>query len=172
MLIRGTMFKTKLPFLAGIAIGIYALETLIPKPLPWLRLGLSNAVVLCVIVIFGLKYGLLVSIFRTTIGSLLTGMFLNPFFFFGLLGGIVSTCVMWGSYTIGRKYFSLIGISIIGALTHNTAQLFLAYIMYIKRVEVFYLLPVFILLSVIAGIITGAGAIYLKKILEPSFIST
>ena len=166
------MQKGKLTLLAGIAIGIYALETLIPKPLPWLRLGLSNAVVLCVIVIFGLKYGLLVSIFRTTVGSLLTGMFLNPFFFFGLLGGVASACVMWGSYAIGKKCFSLIGISIIGALTHNITQLLLAYIMYIKRVEVFYLLPVFILLSVITGIITGVGAIYLKKILESSFIST
>ena len=161
--------RQKITFLAGIAIGIYALETLIPKPIPWFRLGLSNAVVLCVLVIFGLKYALLVSILRTTVGSLITGMFLNPFFFFGLLGGIVSTCVMWIFYVIGKKVFSLIGISILGALAHNVVQLFLAYIMYIKRTEVFYLLPLFILLSVVTGAITGISAIYLKRIFKPAF---
>ncbi len=160
------MFKTKLPLLAGIAIGIYAIETLIPKPLPWLRLGLSNAVILFVLVVYGLKYGLLVSILRTMVGSLLTGMFLNPFFFFGLSGGIVSTCVMWVFYVIGKRVFSLVGISIIGALAHNMIQLFLAYLIYIKRAEVFYLLPVFILLSVITGIITGVSTIYLKKVFK------
>ncbi|MCK4352377.1 Gx transporter family protein [candidate division WOR-3 bacterium] len=161
--------STKFTFLAGIAIGIYAIETLIPKPFPWLRLGLSNAVVLCVVVIFGLKKGLIVSILRTTVGSLITGTFLTPFFFFGLSGGIASTCVMWVFYALGKKTFSLIGISIMGALAHNVVQLYVAYIMYIKRPEVFYLLPVFLLLSVVMGSITGIGAIYLKKLIEPSF---
>ena len=165
------MFKTRIPFLAGIATGIYAIETLIPKPLPWLRLGLSNAVVLCVLATFGFKYGLLVSIVRTTVGSFITGMFLTPFFFFGLSGGIVSTCVMWIAYTGWKKIFSLIGISILGALAHNITQFFLAYVMFIKRVEVFYLLPVFILLSLVAGTITGFGAIYLKRIFTPAFVS-
>ncbi|MDI6840784.1 MAG: Gx transporter family protein [bacterium] len=162
-------FSSKLSFLTGIAIGIYAIETIIPKPLPWLRLGLSNAVVLCVIVIFSLKYGLLVSILRTGVGSLLTGTFITPFFLFGLSGGIASTGAMWLFYNIGKRVFSLIGVSIIGALTHNIVQLYVAYLIYIKRPEIFYLLPVFILLSIITGSITGIGAIYLKKILEPHF---
>lgn len=156
----------KITLLAGIAIGIYALETIIPTPIPWLRLGLSNAVVLCVVVIFGLKYALLVSIIRTTVGSLLSGMFLTPFFFFGLFGGIVSTCAMWGFFVIGKRVFGLIGISIIGALTHNVAQLCLAYIMFIRRTEIFYLLPIFIFLAVITGTITGIGAIYLQSIVK------
>lgn len=160
--------RVKIPVLTGVAIGIYAIETIIPKPFPWLRLGLSNAVVLCVIVLLGFKEGLLVSISRTLVGSLLTGTFLTPFFFFALSGGLVSTCIMWLAYRLGGRVFSLIGISILGALAHNLTQLFVAYKLYVKRVEVFYLLPVFILLSVIMGGITGIGAIYLRKILDPS----
>jgi heptaprenyl diphosphate synthase len=164
--------QKRITLLSGIAVGIYALELLIPKPLPWLRLGLSNSVVLCAVVMFGFKQALLVSVLRTLVGSLMTGTFLTPFFFFGFLGGVTSTCVMWIAYVIGARVFSLIGISILGALAHNTAQLFLAYLVYIKRAEIFYLLPFFILLSLITGVITGGGAIYLRKILEPTFKPT
>lgn len=164
--------QAKITLLSGIAIGIYAAETIIPKPLPWLRLGLSNAVILCVIVSFGIKYALPVSIIRTTVGSLLTGMFLNPFFLLGLLGGIASTLVMWIFYVIGKRVFSLIGISIIGALVHNIVQLYLAYAMYIKNREVFYLLPIFIILSIIFGTITGIGATYLNKTLSPTLLDS
>ena len=162
----------KITLLSGIAIGIYVAETIIPKPLPWLRLGLSNAVILCVIGSFGLKYALPVSIIRTTVGSLLTGMFLNPFFFLGLLGGIASTCIMWLFYVIGKRVFSFIGISIIGAFTHNIVQLYLAYAIYIKSREVVYLLPIFIILSIITGTITGIGAIYLNKTLSPILLDS
>lgn len=157
---------TRISVLTGLAIGIYALETLIPKPLPWLRLGLSNAIVLSILTIFGFRDALIVSILRTTIGTLITGTFLTPFFFFGLLGGITSTLVMGFLYYYVRKAFSFIGISILGALSHNAVQLLLAYSLYIKRVEVFYLVPIFILLAIFMGSLTGTAAIYLKGILE------
>lgn len=157
---------TRISVLTGLAVGIYALETLIPKPLPWLRLGLSNAIVLCTLTMFGLRDALMVSILRTTIGTLIVGTFLTPFFFFGLLGGITSTLVMGLLYFYVRKTFSLIGISILGALSHNTVQLLLAYSLYIKRVEIFYLVPVFIVLAIFTGSLTGTAAIYLGEALE------
>lgn len=162
---------TRISVLTGLAIGIYALETLMPKPLPWLRLGLSNAVVLCILTIFGLRDALIVSILRTTIGTLITGTFLTPFFFFGLLGGITSTLVMGFFYYYIRKAFSLIGISILGALSHNAVQLLLAYSLYIKRVEIFYLVPVFILLAIFTGSLTGMAAIYLRGVLEKNLVT-
>ncbi|HID92456.1 MAG TPA: Gx transporter family protein [bacterium (Candidatus Stahlbacteria)] len=162
---------TRISVLTGLAIGIYALETLIPKPLPWLRLGLSNAIVLCVLTIFGLKDALIVSILRTTIGTLIVGTFLTPFFFFGLLGGITSTLVMGFFYYHVRNTFSLIGISIWGALSHNTVQLLLAYSLYVKRVEIFYLVPVFILLAIFTGSLTGTAAIYLRGALEKNLVT-
>lgn len=155
----------RLKILGGMAVGVYVIENLIPKPLPWLRIGLSNSIILCILTVWGLKQALEISVIRTIMGSIFSGMFLTPFFFFGIIGGIVSVIVMWGGYKWGKKVFSLIGISILGATAHNLTQLCVGYFFYIKVKEIFYLLPIFILLAPLTGLVSGVVSIYLRNYL-------
>jgi heptaprenyl diphosphate synthase len=157
--------EKRLKILGGMAVGVYVIENLIPKPLPWFRIGLSNSIILCILTLWGVKQALGISVIRTIMGSIFSGVFLTPFFFFGMIGGIVSVIVMWVGYKLGKKVFSLIGISILGATAHNLTQLCVGYFLYIKVKEIFYLLPIFILLAPITGLISGIVSIYLKNFL-------
>jgi len=150
-----TRQTVQLSVLTALAISIYTVESLLPNPVPWMRLGLSNAVVLLGIVGFGIRGGVLISLLRTILGSFILGTFLSPSFFFSLFGGLSSAVLMAVLYRFLRRALSLVGISICGALAHNGAQLALASSLFIGRPEVMLLLPIFGFASLVAGTLTG-----------------
>ena len=93
-----------------------------------------------------------VTLARVFIRSLLAGTFLGPAFIMSLGGGIASTLVMWAIMVISRRFFGPVSLSIIGALTHNIVQLFLAYLLFVRQIKAVLLISPFILF---AGLITG-----------------
>ena len=66
---------------------------------------------------------------------------------------------MWFIYKFFRKYFSLIGVSVFGALGHNIAQLVVASII-INNLKIFAYLPVLTLTSIFTGVFIGITANY------------
>lgn len=148
----------RLALLTALALALYTLESMLPRPLPWLRLGLSNALVLAVLIVYGLRLALSVSVIRTLIGSLLLGSFLSPGFAISMSAGVVSCLTMGVAKYLGRRTLGTVGISIIGASAHNVTQLGIAYFLFVRRVEIFALVPVFLFLSAGTGIVTGLGA--------------
>lgn len=156
-------YKVFLSLLISMAIVIHTIESSIPTPFPWLRFGLANIVTLAVIVLFGLRAGLTVTIFRVFIGTLLMGTFLTPSFFLAISGGLASTLVLGLAYRYLGSYFSLIGISILGAYTHTLVQVLVAYFLLIKHFQIFLLLPVFLTFSLAAGFLSGLGADFLVR---------
>jgi len=157
--------------LASLAIVIHALESTIPSPLPWIKFGLANTITLAAIVMFGLKAGMTVTLTRVFVGTLLTGTFMTPAFFLALSGGVVSTLVLAFAYGRFSNYFSIIGISIIGAFTHTVVQIMVAYLILIKHFQVFLTMPVFLTFSLIAGLVSGLGADFIVRHLKEAGIS-
>ncbi|MFQ5905666.1 MAG: Gx transporter family protein [bacterium] len=157
----GSRDIARLSLLIALALALYTLESLLPRPLPWLRLGLSNALVLAALLIYGLRLALVVSVSRTLLGSLLIGSFLGPGFVLSISAGVVSCVAMGTASFLGRKALGTTGISVFGALAHNFTQLGLAYLLFIRRLEIFMLTPLFLLLSVGTGIVTGVAAHFL-----------
>jgi heptaprenyl diphosphate synthase len=51
--------------------------------------------------------------------------------------------------------FSIIGVSIAGAVSHNIGQLLAVRLILIREDEIFYLTPLLIIMGMITGIITG-----------------
>ena len=147
--------------LVAMSIVIHSVEMFIPSPLPWLRFGFANIIVLTAIAMFGLRVGLMVTILRVFLGTILMGTFLTPAFFLGMGGGIGSTLVMGFAYRKLKPYFSLVGISVMGAYTHNIVQLTIVYLLFIRHSEVFYILPVLLLFGILTGILNGVAAAYL-----------
>jgi heptaprenyl diphosphate synthase len=128
--------------LVAMSIAIHSVEMFIPSPFPWLRFGFANIIVLTAIALYGLRVGLMVTILRVFLGTILMGTFLTPAFFLGMGGGIGSTLVMGFAYRKFKAFFSLVGISVMGAYTHNIIQLTIVYLVFIRHSEVFYILPV------------------------------
>lgn len=144
-----------LSLLIALSIVLRGVEALIPNPLPWLRIGLANIMTLLAIMLFGLKAGLLLTVLRTLIASLLFGSFLSPTFFLSFFAGISSTLVMGASLRWGGAFFSPVGISVLGGVVHNLTQLLVAYLLIIHHVEIFYLFPLLSILGIATGFLNG-----------------
>jgi heptaprenyl diphosphate synthase len=152
--------------LSAYAVGLHSIEALIPTPVPWLRLGLANIITLTTLYLYGLKGGMTVTLTRVFIRSLLAGTFLGPAFIMSLAGGVVSTLFMWGTITLFRRLSGPVSVSILGALAHNTTQLFLAYFLFVRQVEAILIVsPVILIFGILTGIFNGmATNMILKKI--------
>jgi len=161
-------------FLIALASVLQIVESLFPHPLPWLRLGLANMITLTGLVIFGYAVAVQVAALRAILSSFLLGTFFTPGFFLSFSGALMSALVMGGIYSLGSmrkgnpspRYlsgFSIVGVSILGALTHNLTQLFVAYFFLVRHRGLFIILPFLILAAIVTGFITGHGANYLSR---------
>ena len=154
--------------LSAYAVGLHSIEALIPTPVPWLRLGLANIITLTTLYLYGLKAGMIVTLTRIVIRSLLAGTFLGPSFIMSLGGGVASTLVMWALKSLFGRLSGPVGLSICGALTHNIAQMFLAYLLFVRQIKAIVIISPFILgAGLVTGIVNGmATALIIRKIEE------
>jgi len=141
-------------------IALFAIETLFPKPAPGIRLGLANIFILIVLLTYGYKEALLVGLLKSVVGSIILGCFLSPSFLLSISGTMVSISVMWISIRY-IKGLSLVGISILGAESHIITQILIMSSLFFGKTSIQYLLPPYILLSLIAGSLTGIIAYWL-----------
>ncbi|HHT42702.1 MAG TPA: Gx transporter family protein [Firmicutes bacterium] len=121
---------------------------------PGFKLGLANIVTLYVVMNFGTRDAVTVSILRTVLGSLLSGTFMTVTFFFSFSGGLASAIVMGLLYRYASRFFSMLGISLVGAVTHNVAQLLVASWV-IQTVGIFAYLPYMLFFALPTGAFVG-----------------
>lgn len=155
-----------LAMLTSIGLGLHIIESIMPNPFtvfaPGAKLGLANIVGLITLAIYGIKYALAVNLLRSFIGGIASGVTIS--IVYSMSGALASTLLMWVVYKFFRRYFSLIGVSVFGALGHNMAQLTVAGII-IKNLGIFVYLPVLTLTSIFTGIFIGITSVYaLRKI--------
>jgi heptaprenyl diphosphate synthase len=159
--------KYRIALLAAYALALHGFESLLPTPVPWLRLGLANIITLTALFLYGIRAAIMVTLIRVILSSLFTGTFLGPAFILSLGGGITSTLAMGSVLSIAPRLFSAIGLSLIGALFHNVTQLFLAYFLFIQRIEAILLIsPIIIFLGTITGTVNGVITDILVKNLK------
>ena len=154
--------------LLAAAIVLNYLESLIPMFIPGVRLGLANVIILIMLYEFKWHEALAVDILRILIVSLIRGSFLTPAFYMSLTGGILSYVAMLIFSKL--KFFSPIGVSVLGAIAHATGQI-IACIIIISLDSVIYYLPFIAILSVLTGILSGVIVrIYLKRSITNKFL--
>jgi heptaprenyl diphosphate synthase len=145
----------RLALLVSVGLILYIFEAYIPQPLPWVRIGLANMVSLLALVLWGFWEALAVLLMRVLLGSIFTGTILSPVFPFALVGGLASVMTMGVARRFLCPPLSVVGISVLGALAHNVSQLLLAYGLYIRRSELFFLLPPLLLSTLLTGCLIG-----------------
>ncbi len=145
----------------AIASVLHIIESWIPLPLPipGAKLGLANIVSLLVIATYGWRDALYVAILRVLLGSLLGGTLLGPTFIMSMSGALVSTVLMAAVFKYWQPTLSLTGISLLGAVAHNLAQLVAAAGL-VNSPGILWYLPYLILFAIPTGVATGITANY------------
>lgn len=122
--------------------------------IPGIKLGIANLII--VIAFYFLPFGevLSISLIRVFFLSVFSG---SPFTTaFSFTGAIASFFAMYISYR--RNSFSPVGISIIGGVTHNLAQLLISTLLLNTPAFLWYS-PVLLISGIITGLINGLIAI-------------
>lgn len=116
---------------------------------PGVKLGLSNSVALILIFYGDIKGAFAVNIVRILLSGLL---FSSPMTMcYSLLGGISALVVMTLFSKI--KFISIYGVSVLGAVSHNLAQLVCAGVL--LGSGVWYYSPVLLISALICGMFTA-----------------
>lgn len=157
-----------LSLLVSVGLALNILESAIPLPiaLPGARLGLSNMVVLVTLIVFGFKDGIKVAMLKSIVLMLITGSVSS--FIYSISGAILSCISMFFFYRSFPNIFSLIGISIVGAATHNFAQVSVAALM-LSNLRIYSYLPVLLLISLFTGYFVGLSSINIVANLKKNF---
>ena len=161
---RKTKKLTLCAILIALALALSYTERFIPLqmvvPLPGVKLGLANIVTLIALYLMGPKAAFAILIPRCIFGAVFGGGITG--LMFSLTGGILAMCVM----TLSRKcpFFSIYGVSILGAAAHNVGQILAAMVLmnsdYIGAYQ-----PYLLVVALFTGLATGAaGAGVLKAV--------
>lgn len=156
---------TRLAMLLALAIVLNLIESIVPifnGMIPGLKLGLANTITLVILYIYSFKEALYLSLLRVIlVGILRTGLF-SITFFFSLGGSILSILMM---YIVKKTKLSIIGVSIVGSISHSIGQIIIA-ILFLNNTAMFYYLPWLLIFSIPTGIITGLISKELVKYFE------
>ena len=130
------------------------LGALIPLPIPGVKLGLANIVSMFLLSYFSLPSALVVSLLRT----LLTSLFLGgpTMFLYSAPGALLATVVMYAALRWLRS-LSIVGVSMLGAVTHNVAQVCMA-VLTTGETRLFYYAFILVAVGAVSGAITGLVA--------------
>lgn len=140
----------------AMALLLSCIENILPfrTGIPGIKLGIANLII--VIAFYFLPSGevLSISLLRVFFLSVFSG---SPFTAaFSFTGAIASFFAMYISYR--RNSFSPVGISIIGGVTHNLAQLLISAFLLNTPAFLWYS-PVLLISGIITGLINGLIAI-------------
>ncbi|NTV12279.1 MAG: Gx transporter family protein [Zoogloea sp.] len=133
-------------------------EAAIPMPLPGVKPGLANIVILVVLSRWGWKDAAWVALLRVFAASLLLGQFLAPGFFLSLAGSLASLAVLGLAVHLPRRLFGPVSHSVLAAFAHIGGQLVVARLWLVPHDGVFYLAPVFAAAALVFGLANGLVA--------------
>lgn len=130
----------------------------LPVPVPGIKLGLANLVIIIAIYRMSFKYAFTINCVRIVASGLLFSGVFGMLYSFA--GGILSLVVMYVLYRTGR--FSMVGISMAGGVMHNLGQLLTACLI-VSSVSLMSYFAVLLFSGLISGILIGIMAYNIEK---------
>jgi uncharacterized membrane protein len=155
MQLPGKTLLEKVSLLGGLCFFLSTLEYMIPKPLPFIRLGLANFPLLLALDILPFKYFALLAALKIAGQALISGTLFSYVFLFSLGGTAVSSLLMYAlRKCLGKKRISLVGISASGAMAFNAVTLIMAYYFVFGK-SIRYAAAPILALGIVTGTILG-----------------
>ncbi len=145
-------------FLTALAFFLSTIEYMLPRPIPFMRIGLANLPILFAVDLLPLGPYWALVIMKVLGMSVLSGSLFSYVALFSLAGTVASAFIMRLCRKIfGYKGISYLGLCIAGAMASNGAQVALA------RIFVFggsarYMAPLFLGLGLVSGMVLGIFA--------------
>ncbi len=145
-------------FLAALAFFLSTVEYMLPRPVPFMRIGLANLPILIAVDLLPFGAYMALALVKVVGMSVLTGSLFSYVALFSLAGTLASALVMRGLRAVaGPKALSYVGLCVAGAVASNMVQVALA------RVFVFgpsarFMAPAFMALGLVSGLVLGSFA--------------
>jgi heptaprenyl diphosphate synthase len=147
--------RKTLALLGAFCLFLSTIEYMIPKPLPFMRIGIANLPLMLALDIFPFHIFLVLIAIKVLGQALITGTLFSYIFLFSLAGTLFSAVSMYGlRYLLGRNRISFIGTGTAGAMISNVTQLALAWVFLFKN-NALYIAPPFLAAGVITGVVLG-----------------
>jgi heptaprenyl diphosphate synthase len=113
-------------FLGALCLFLSAIEYMIPKPIPFLRVGIANLPILLSLDLLPVPLLLLVVLLKVIGQGLIGGTLVSYVFLFSAAGSFASAFAMLACRRLFGNSMSLVGVGVLGALFSNTAQILMA----------------------------------------------
>ncbi|WP_297237230.1 Gx transporter family protein [uncultured Faecalicoccus sp.] len=144
----------EMAFLVACGIVLQIVESFLPTSwiLPGFKLGFANIVGLFAWKRYGVGSMWTVNLTRVFLASLLQGTLFSVAFWLSLSGSLCSMLMM--SIGIRTRWFSIFGISILGAAFHSVGQVLMVTWIY-QQYFMQLFLPILLALSIVSGLLIG-----------------
>lgn len=145
-----------------LVFGLIERQFPLPVPVPGIKLGLANSVLLYSLYMLGIRQSILLMLLKALLSWLI---YMNmSAMLYSLAGGILSLLAM--ILIMRVKGVSIIGVSAIGAVFFNVGQILMAVaILHTPQLIVTYL-PILMISGVLTGVLTGIIARMVMKHLK------
>lgn len=145
--------KNRIAYLSALTLLFSYAELLLPRFIPFFRLGLGNIAILLSFSLGPLDF-LLLSVIKAVASCLMSGTLFSPFFLISLAQSVVSGLFMYGIVKLFRgKLISVYGVSLLGSACSAVIQILLSSLYLGEGTNA--LLGPMILFSLFSGILTA-----------------
>jgi heptaprenyl diphosphate synthase len=144
-------------FLGAICLFLSTVEYLIPKPIPFLRVGIANLPILMSLDLLPAPLLLLLVVLKVLGQGLIGGTLFSYVFLFSAAGSFASALAMLAVRRLLGSRISLVGVGVLGALFSNTAQILLARLLIFGE-GAWLIAPPFLALGTVTATLLGVFA--------------
>jgi heptaprenyl diphosphate synthase len=159
-------------FLSALCLFLSLIEYIIPKPIPFMRMGLANFPILIGLYLLTPQMVFLLILIKVLGQALIQGTLLSYVFLFSFCGSFASGIAMVLLSIVFKKNISLLGLSVFGALASNAMQILLA-VYFVFGDSGWIIASPILIIGFISSIILGLFAqtffeksIWIKKVLK------
>ena len=144
-------------FMGAICLFLSAIEYMIPKPIPFLRVGIANVPILLCLDVLPVPLLLLVVVLKVIGQGLIGGTLISYVFLFSAVGSFASALSMLLFRRLFASRISLVGVGVLGALFSNITQILLARVLIFGE-GAWLIAPPFLALGTVTATLLGLFA--------------
>jgi heptaprenyl diphosphate synthase len=149
--------------LAGLATAVHVFEAALPSPIPGVKPGLANVIVIAALLDYGYATALAVGLLRVVAAGLLGGGLFGPGFLLGLCGALASLAALGALWRLlPRGTLGPVGFSVAAAFAHIGAQFALARGVLVAHPALDALAPLLAAAALLTGTVNGVLAARLR----------
>ena len=141
--------------LGAFCLFLSTIEYMIPKPMPFMRIGIANLPLMLALDIFPFHTFLALVAIKVLGQALITGTLFSYIFLFSLAGTALAAVSMYLlRRLLGPGRVSFIGVGALGAMMSNVSQMALAWF-FLFGSSIRYIAPPFFAMGIVTGITLG-----------------